>query len=500
MRKIILFLLVAYISVVGSREGAEATEYYVANNGSDLNPCTSKYSPCKTIQGAIGKMSGGDSLTIGDGTYTGTSNMIHSIPSGSPSGYTIISAENDGEAILSGQTQSVTIDGVDYFQLEGIRIKNGTASHAVVITDSEYIKVFRVTIKNGINLAARYGNVFEVTDGARYVLVEDCSISGAMRYGFVSYGGNEESRYILFRRCVTRFDGNTEREPKAGFAAYGAASGIVGTRDVLFQNCIGLDYLGDTDGAAMIGAFGNPHSPENIYFQGCISLNNKAAGANGMFLGENARYVAAEHSVAWDNKETGIAVRDGGPYSISQCTSSMNDNSNYGVWGNANISLSNNLFTDSHGLQHITRANSVDGATIEKQYGVSGTLWGEPGYNQLTSDDLWPFPYQDRIKHEFAEDDSIPGNNASRGFCAEGIGLYGGNITLTSYIWEYLGNPCPPEICDYAPPYHQADTNQDSVINMPELIAFIARWKTGDGVTKQEVEGARNIWFSGGVY
>jgi len=39
--------------------------------------------------------------------------------------------------------------------------------------------------------------------------------------------------------------------------------------------------------------------------------------------------------------------------------------------------------------------------------------------------------------------------NAKRGFAGDGNGLYGGSITLTSYIWEYLGNPCPSDICNY---------------------------------------------------
>ena len=35
---------------------------------------------------------------------------------------------------------------------------------------------------------------------------------------------------------------------------------------------------------------------------------------------------------------------------------------------------------------------------------------------------------------------------------------------------------------------------------MPELISFIARWKANDNVTRVEVEEARDIWFTGGVY
>jgi len=45
-----------------------------------------------------------------------------------------------------------------------------------------------------------------------------------------------------------------------------------------------------------------------------------------------------------------------------------------------------------------------------------------------------------------------------------------------------------------------ADLNDDGVIDMPELMLFIARWKAGDGVSKAEVEEARDIWFVGGVY
>ena len=47
---------------------------------------------------------------------------------------------------------------------------------------------------------------------------------------------------------------------------------------------------------------------------------------------------------------------------------------------------------------------------------------------------------------------------------------------------------------------HKADLNDDGVISMAELISFIARWKANDNVTKADVEGARDIWFTGGIY
>jgi len=95
------------------------------------------------------------------------------------------------------------------------------------------------------------------------------------------------------------------------------------------------------------------------------------------------------------------------------------------------------------------------GATILKRYGATGSLWGDDGYDRLTDEDLWPWPHEDLVKAAFSEVNDPPENayprtnDTRRGFCSEGTGLYGGPVTLTSYIWEYLGNPCPPEICTY---------------------------------------------------
>ncbi|MHB8893948.1 MAG: hypothetical protein ACYC99_02065 [Candidatus Geothermincolia bacterium] len=84
---------------------------------------------------------------------------------------------------------------------------------------------------------------------------------------------------------------------------------------------------------------------------------------------------------------------------------------------------------------------SVIGAVILKRYGVSGTMYGEAGYNQLTAEDLWPFPFEDEIRSDFrtynvgGTDKTAP--LGDRGFCAEGK-------SLTHTIWGALGNIVPP--------------------------------------------------------
>jgi hypothetical protein len=86
------------------------------------------------------------------------------------------------------------------------------------------------------------------------------------------------------------------------------------------------------------------------------------------------------------------------------------------------------------------------GATILYRIGTPGTLWGDAGYDTLTSIALWPWDDEAVIKSDMA---AYTGQGASgtRGFAAPDNGLYGGPITLTSYIWESLGNACPADVC-----------------------------------------------------
>jgi hypothetical protein len=94
------------------------------------------------------------------------------------------------------------------------------------------------------------------------------------------------------------------------------------------------------------------------------------------------------------------------------------------------------------------------GARVLWKIGLDGTLYGEPGWNVERSpengygrpeDSLWPWPNENIIKAEFAaySGGGLPG---ARGFAAPGNGLYGGPITLSSYIWEYLGSPYPIDV------------------------------------------------------
>ena len=75
------------------------------------------------------------------------------------------------------------------------------------------------------------------------------------------------------------------------------------------------------------------------------------------------------------------------------------------------------------------------GPEILKKIGVSGTLYGENGWDEVTDENLWPFPNEKKIRELMRE--TVEGVSGKYGFCMDGQ-------TLTNYIWGYFGNTVPP--------------------------------------------------------
>jgi len=502
---VILGVMMFFLAI--SASFAYAATYYVPDDFS-------------TLSAACSGISGGDTVIVRDGTYTGTANAVSGVPSGSSGSYTTIRAENDFGAILdgtgSGWTNPVDLSGKSYIIFQGFRIRNSSSYEAGIYADnSDHIKLMKLSLNNAVgyqNSECKYACPIKMRD-VTYSLIEECFVSGRMRYGILirnEYNsGGKSCAYNIIRRCVVRWDYYAQRDggqPMAGISTYGTDADST-IHDILIQNCIVLDWNPGNYGSknSIYGGFYTPHTTKNITYQGCIALNihgtmsltNYDQILSGFMIADdksNNGNRAMYNCTAWDTEGPGVWIERGDSmvttldqitvgdadsnhreirnsvYDKSGGTSNMSnslivsnpysdniDNSTYNWYYPANQARGSNYITTNPSLQYITRTTDSGtgqsgkkrGATIEKRYGVSGTVWGETGYDQLTDEDLWPFPHEDVIYDDFRQSNPIPSdssanfipssNNPQRGFCANGQ-------TLTKYVWEYLGNTIPAEI------------------------------------------------------
>lgn len=307
----------------------------------------------------------------------------------------------------------------------------------------------------------------------RCVARTDYSDSNQPMAGFCHYGNDTGTRTnnVLWQNCIA-IDGN---QCNTGRGSY----------------------------SYVWGGFYFPKNAYQNTLQGCIVLNQDSAYGGFVPIESDGGQLTLENCVSWGNRNsmgsasTGINLRGSGDgIRIDHCTFGDSERAIYNSNGGGDKVFTNNLFwmnntvgsigewtTNSHnganpsyhrtGTASVTAnklsyplridpdsslalaaADGLDiGANVLYAYGRTGTCWGETGYDKLQNGaggqslmKLWPWPNEDKIKAVFRETNNpIAGaspsvNNTKRGFCADGKQLNGvDNVTLTSYIWEYMG-------------------------------------------------------------
>ncbi len=484
--------------------------YYVDVNAADDNGNGSIHQPKKHIQSAIDLMSniGGNTVIIKPGTYSNTLDAIIDPPSGRSDNYNTIKAEVDGTVIIEGVRDHPTLShysnlnlfidgesgfGVDpqYLIFEGLHFKNRSAIKGI---GGDYIKFFRTGFEQGPD-----GNNYVLAVGGSYLLFEDCFYYGeGGRQAVAVYEGD----HIIFRRGVIRHD--LGWNPDGKMEPQGVAT-IYNSNHVEFQNILLLDSHSDPVHGEWYGALTfatNGPATVNNALRGLITMNVEGtthafggySNITGVLIEDEIAF--SDHSVGYfgdsfitmnngtdNNKDvtinrativnyyTMIALYGSPEFSAQVDNSIIQNADNIFIDGHNQVTSSyNNCSPDNYGhcddfgsttydpstngLMYLPRIENNStlatagenggrvGATVTNKIGVSGTLYGEAGFNTVTDELLWPWPYEDRIKQKMCFDMGV-----TRGFCSTDTGLHGGNITLTSYIWEALGNACPNDIC-----------------------------------------------------
>jgi hypothetical protein len=115
----------------------------------------------------------------------------------------------------------------------------------------------------------------------------------------------------------------------------------------------------------------------------------------------------------------------------------------------------------TNGLKYITRVESGSslatqgssggqiGARMLDKIGADGAFEGDANWNADTGVGLWPWPNEARIRQEMCTTAGV-----TRGFCGDAV-------SLTHYIWNYLGNGCP--VCSATA--NPCDLNGDGIVN-----------------------------------
>jgi hypothetical protein len=500
---------------VGMAGSALSATYYLSVSGSNSANGTSSGTPWKTFQKAFSTMAGGDELILLDGTYSEAAGTgyISYLGTGSgqpPSGtgrtkFTTVRAQNPGKVTVLGELfigRSTRKDS--YIKIQGITFEGGGSLYN---TSYNYIK------DCGFHDSTNGEGVFGIgtndhSQGNSYNLIEDCWIWGNARL----IASNYMADYNVWRRVVIRGDGcstsncSGSGNPNVGFTVYNSTN-------ISVQNVLIVDRILVGSGNQYANFASAQHSPGSSLgpaeWLGCISLKSPDEGWYLEADSANPNAVKIVNSVAWDSGGEGFNLsmttsgldvenctagvsRSGSGFRIVNFTSGTVRNNiayNSSLWGfNSVITPSytdtylaaNGLYNQTTptvgvkvtnpladgtpvSLQYLTRietgsalkgsgyAGADYGANVVQRYGTDGTFQGDSGYNTLSSTSLWPWPNEGRIKTEMSA-------SSTRGFCAPGNNPTTGTpITLTSYVWEYLGNVIPSEYPTLKKPYYPSN-------------------------------------------
>lgn len=454
---------------------AHSTTYYVDGSASNDSGSGSQSSPKKYIGSGISLLSssGGDTLIIQAGTYSNANDGVTSVPSGKVGAYNIIKAAIDGTVTIKG---ALTLGlGDHYVQFEGLKWDFNDTK----VIEGRYVKFIRTAFKGGAtsgnNVTVQIGTN-DASPGAQYVLLEDSWVYGpGGRYKVLVY--NSDS--VILRRVVARHDGGWSydgQNPQGVFTVYDS-------KNIRVENCLAIDSLSNLDGFEsnfyIVGNGSTNVSESNVKVSGSMVLNGPG---NGMAFDGGNPYQSAvlEDVVIWNAAAGGIAS-NGSAHSVAINRATVNSGgTGFADWnGGGRISVSNSIAYKNSGgaVSGLNSSNMVSygngsdtgtvldptknglvylprievgsklktlgsnggqiGAQMDQRIGASGTMFGEPGYDTVGMDSLWPWPNEGRIKSDFSEYNS-------RGFSAS-------SKTLTDYVWSYLGSASPTSTSTVTP-------------------------------------------------
>lgn len=477
---------------------AGGTLYNMSPSGDDNNDGSSPSSSWATFAHAWTVMQPGDTLIVADGTYSQTLSPTISGTAGYPitiraqnRGKAIIQKDQDGPAISIHSTSSQTLA---FITIDGFVARSKGEYSAISVNSPDNIAELEMSNNIIIRNTGAFGSANQTNTMAfaiartRDSLFEDMWAYGYGRKSTQVYG----SIRVTVRRLVARYDywdgaGYKPNDPRIGFAVYNSADGI-------YENIIVMDNAPDPVGRSAASKAGfaieGNLSPTSFFigstgnkWLGCLSLDNDKVGLynSGVSTGVNEDNTI-ENFVSWGNATgmvlhryiTNTQILSGTFGNADTVGIRINDDNVTDTGFEKLFALSNGTypyFIAGQGGYYGTNITFVDntatgngsGAEIEPEFApsldylvkptmITGKERGAELVNRyqdgvLSNNALWPWPNEELIRQHMCDPNDLSDTNriSSNGpgwepqWCASGK-------SLTTYVWEYLGNPIPDGI------------------------------------------------------
>lgn len=357
-----IFLAIILFGFFGLAKSSEAAEYYVSPMGSaNCGSGCLTGAPCSLATVLTCSVVGGDSVILKDGTYTTSLTVPWSGTSGH---YITIKAENDGQAIVSGGSNALRTTGKNYITIEGIIFQSST-SDVVSIHSSGNIILRRLTARN---TSDTNGSLFAIWQNSSNILLEDCIATGTARKAYMAL----TSSYVTFRRCYARL---------TPIGTSPTLMSIYGSPNVIVENCILTKVNSSTKGIAISSQYAATHNAK-ILGTVVYGLSSDFPLLITGDISTNATGISIQDYISIDNQQGGVLHQFGEDVQMLNSTfvnSSMN--SSYGYYLTENSATAGFDITISSTLKNSHFSNYTTGLEKTNPHGHVGTF--SHTYNNL---------------------------------------------------------------------------------------------------------------------
>jgi hypothetical protein len=362
----------------------------------------------------------GDTLVLHAGAYTSLK-----LKACTAAAWCTVRAGVDGAVTVTG----LSIGAGNWFtSIEGMKFTGSSGKRVL----GSFVKLKRVAFEGG----PASGNDVSLQIGssevsAKQVLIEDSWVYGfGGRYKVLVYNGDG----VILRRVVVRHDGGwayDSRNPQGGFSLYDS-------RNVACQDCLFVDPVASLAGfeAAMylVSNGTTAFKQTGVSVTGAVLIGSPNNGLAAEGNGTAATYSVSDIAIA-GSKQGALNTNNAGHTLNATRVYASVAGTAFGRWASSgSIKVTDCVVakgTASSGAT-LTRCPGGSGPILARRTGVAGTLFGEPGFDQVTDEPLWPYPNEARIKADF---DSVRA-------------AFGGK-SLTEYVWQSLGTAPPlPEVTE----------------------------------------------------